>query len=96
MDELNEWLNKILEVNQKNGISTDNYVIEECSELIKELIKYRRGKSSIEDIIGETCDVLCTSLILLKNLGVGEEEIKFRIVNKCKKACRRYYNHGEV
>lgn len=93
---MDEWLNKLLEVNQTSGISQDNYIIEECSELMKELVKYRRKKSSKGIIVEEACDALAAIFILLKEFGVSREEIEYQIVNKCKKACRRYYNHGEV
>jgi len=35
-------------------------VIEECSELIKALCKYRRGKCTIDDLINEMVDVQIT------------------------------------
>lgn len=43
-----------------SGISQSTYVIEECSELIKELMKEQRGKGSEENILAEACDVYST------------------------------------
>ena len=61
---------------EKNGFDQDIFVLEEMSELQKELTKRLRGKNNINDIIEEGADVLLTSLILLRAYGYLEKEVK--------------------
>lgn len=72
------------------------YVIEECSELIKELMKQQRGKGSEKDILAEASDVLTTVFVLLTQYGVTEDFVKEQILYKCNRALERYNRNGEV
>lgn len=83
-------------VDSRSGVGQDTYVIEECSELIKELTKRRRGKGNDSDIIDEACDVLTTVLVLLHSMDVKEQTVCDKIVSKCRRAIDRYYENGEV
>ena len=60
----------------RNGVEQDVFVLEEMSELQKELMKHRRGKQNRDDIVDECVDVLLTIFILLEVYSVSEEEIK--------------------
>lgn len=55
-----ELLNDLCRINENSGIPQEIYVIEECSELLKELSKKARGKENVDSIIEELCDVVCT------------------------------------
>lgn len=86
----------ISEMDNKSGIPQSVYVIEECSELIKELMKQQRGKGSEKDILAEASDVLTTVFVLLTQYGVTEDFIKEQILYKCNRALERYSRNGEV
>jgi len=83
-------------VDAKTGAGQDTYVIEECSELIKELTKKRRGKGNDSAIVDEACDVLTTVMVLLHDLGVSEKQVIDNIVFKCSKAIGRFNDTGEI
>lgn len=61
---------------QRNGFEQDIFVLEEMSELQKELMKHRRGKENRNEIVDECVDVLLTIYILLQVYGATEDEIK--------------------
>ena len=61
---------------QRNGFKQDVFVLEEMSELQKELMKHRRGKENRNEIVEECVDVLLTILILLEVYDTSEEEIQ--------------------
>lgn len=60
----------------RNGTEQDVFVLEEMSELQKELMKHRRGKENRDEIVDECTDVLLTIFILLEVYGASEEEIQ--------------------
>lgn len=60
----------------RNGFEQDVFVLEEMSELQKELMKHRRGKENRNEIVDECTDVLLTIFILLEVYNASEEEIK--------------------
>lgn len=74
--------------------------IEEMSELIKELIKYKRSKihfrekqaASREHVVEEIGDVMFMMEYLKKIFGVFETEIHHTIVQKAKRTKERYIN----
>lgn len=80
----------------RTGIPQDIYVIEECSELIKELTKKQRGKGSEKDILAEACDVITTIFVLFAHYGVSKDFVKQQILYKCNRALARYNKSGEV
>lgn len=53
--EQKKLLNLII-INYGN-LSQEDMAIEECSELIKAILKHRRGKATIADLIDEIADV---------------------------------------
>lgn len=61
---------------QRNGVEQDVFVLEEMSELQKELMKHRRGKKNRDEIVDESVDVLLTIFILLQVYGATEDEVK--------------------
>lgn len=95
-DSLRNAICKLTEVDNESGVWQGIYVIEECSELTKELTKVQRNKGSVSRIIDEACDVLTTIFVLLNHLEVSEEFIKEQIIYKCNRAIDRYYDHREV
>jgi len=86
----------VSEMDAQSGVPQSIYVIEECSELIKELMKKRRGKGSEKDIVAEACDVLTTTFVLLTQYGISKEYVKAQILYKCNRALDRYQKTGEV
>lgn len=79
-----------------SGVSQSVYVVEECSELIKELMKRQREKGSEKDILAEACDVLTTIFVLLKQHNVSRNFVVEQILYKCNRALTRYHQNGEV
>lgn len=95
-NELQKAIHAVSEMDAASGVSQDVYVIEECSELIKELMKKQRGKGSAKDILEEACDVLTTVFVLLDQCEVPEDVVKAQILYKCDRALERYHRNGEV
>ncbi len=93
---LEEAIKAVSEMDASSGVSQSVYVIEECSELIKELMKQQRGKGSEKDILAEACDVLTTILVLLTQHGASKTFVKDQILYKCNRALERYRRNGEV
>lgn len=59
-----------------NGLqNVSNLVIEECSELTKELTKLYRNDGNDEHIKEEICDVIITINQLIYCLGISNEEL---------------------
>ena len=59
----------------KNKTAQDIFVLEEMSELQKELMKHRRGKENRNEIIDECVDVILTLNVLLRAYSATEAEI---------------------
>lgn len=83
-------------LNAITGVPYNTYVIEECSELIKVLMKKERGKQNDLDIVDEACDVLTTVLSYLHLMGISEKDIENQIVLKCNRALERFEKNKEV
>lgn len=84
-----ELLNDLCRINENSGIPQEIYVIEECSELLKELSKKARGKENVDSIIEELCDVVCTTLILLYKFKISDQYIQNQVTFKMKRAIDR-------
>lgn len=95
-DSMEKAIKAVSEMDAQSGVPQSIYVIEECSELIKELMKKRRGKGSEKDIVAEACDVLTTTFVLLTQYGISKEYVKAQILYKCNRALDRYQKTGEV
>ncbi len=93
---LQEWIGAVCTVDNCSGVPQSVYVIEECAELIKELMKEQRGKGQREQIVGEACDVLTTVAVLLHQYGVSREEVEAQIAFKCRRAVERWEKAGEA
>lgn len=53
---------------QQNRLDQTIYVTEECSELVKEFMKNKRGRDNRNKIVEEACDVLTTIFVLLTEM----------------------------
>lgn len=76
--------------------SQDIFVVEECSELTKELMKRYRGKGDYDRIIEEACDVLAATIVLLKDLSVDQQTVYQKVYGKYERALTRYNENGEL
>ncbi len=95
-DSVEEAIKAVSNMDSQSRVSQSVYVIEECSELIKELTKQQRGKGSEKDILAEASDVLTSVFVLLTQYGVTEDFVKSQILYKCNRALERYRRNGEV
>lgn len=93
---LDKAIKAVSEMDASSGVSQSVYVVEECSELIKELMKRQREKGSEKDILAEACDVLTTIFVLLKQHNVSRNFVVEQILYKCNRALTRYHQNGEV
>lgn len=67
----------IAKVANTNGPDLQLTLIEEeCTEILKEICKLRRGKGRRENLIEETIDVITASLVFLKQMGYSDELIR--------------------
>ena len=93
---LKKAIQAVSTMNTRSGIQQSIYVIEECSELIKELMKKQRGKGSEKDIIAEACDVLATLLVFFSQHDIPDYIIEAQLLYKYNRALERYNKTGEV
>ena len=94
--DLREAIKAVAVLDASSGVPQYVYVIEECSELIKELMKQQRRKDCEKDILAEACDVLTTVFIMLEQHGVTEDFVREMILYKCNRALSRFKKSGEV
>ena len=90
-----QLIREMSEINLNTGNSQEIYVTEECSELIKELMKDLRNKSDEEALIDEACDVLLTTLTLLYQHNVSWDCILAHFKTKIDRAKDRL-QAGEI
>ena len=95
-DSLKKAIAAVAKLDSTSGVPQSVYVAEECSELVKELMKKERRKGNNFAIIDEACDVLTTVFIMLYQYGVTEWTIQQNILAKCKRALERYEKFGEL
>lgn len=95
-DSLKKAIAAVAKLDSTSGIPQSVYVVEECSELVKELMKKERKKGNDFAIIDEACDVLTTVFIMLHQYGVTEWTIQQNILAKCNRALERYEKFGEL
>lgn len=84
------------QMDNTSGLNQSVIVVEECSELIKELMKKERKKGNNQLIIEEACDVLAAVFVLLYQYGASEDNIRSNIFHKYNRALARYNNTGEL
>ena len=83
---------RIKELAKLNGLNeVMNLVIEECSELIKELTKAHRGMGDVSNIEEEIADVLLVIYQLKYLLGTSDEDIKRIVEEKIERTMKEYY-----
>ena len=83
---------RIKELAKLNGLNVVmNLVIEECSELIKELTKAHRGKGDVSNIEEEIADVLLVIYQLMHLLDISEDDIKKIAEEKTERTMEIYY-----
>lgn len=68
-----------------------NLVIEECSELIKELTKARRGMGDVNNIEEEIADVVLVIKQLMHLLDITESDIEKIVEEKVERTMETYY-----
>ena len=95
-DSLKKAIAAVAKLDSTSGVPQSVYVVEECSELVKELMKKERKKGNNFAIIDEACDVLTTVFIILHQYGVTEWTIQQNILAKCNRALERYEKFGEL
>jgi NTP pyrophosphatase (non-canonical NTP hydrolase) len=69
--------------------------MEECSELIKEISKYLRGKSNRDNIIEEVADVLIMIKYLQLILNISDEELNEMKQFKINRTKNKYIKEGK-
>lgn len=70
-------------------ISQAVYILEEMSELSKEILKQERFKGSIDNIKEEMADVLCTILTYAVDNNIDVEDLEKYMVQKFKRGIAR-------
>lgn len=88
-------IQEMSELNLRTGNPQNIYVTEECSELIKELMKDLRKKPDKDALIDESCDVLLTTLTMLYQHNVGWDCVLEHFEAKINRAKTRIEN-GEI
>lgn len=82
--ETKELINKLVDLKTRIYDDHEIIVIEECSELIKEITKSIRALPSSSSIGEEGCDVLLTVYVLLRMRGISdasiEENIRYKVM----------------
>lgn len=83
---------RIKELAKLNGLNeVMNLVIEECSELIKELTKAHRGMGDVSNIEEEIADVVLVIKQLMHLLGITESDIEKIVEEKVERTMETYY-----
>lgn len=83
---------RIKELAKLNGLNeVKNLVIEECSELIKEMTKANRGFGDIGNIEEEIADVILVVNQLMHLLDISEEDIRRIVDEKVERTMETYY-----
>lgn len=87
LKELDELFFQVIEMNRLKDIPQDVLAIEECSEFIKERMKWRRYQTDFS--IEEGCDVICSMLAYLRMKDVSYDKIYDHIKTKLRRALDR-------
>lgn len=85
-------MNEIKELAELNGINlVTSLVIEECSELIKEMTKANRGIGNATNIKEEIADVILVIYQLMYLLDISDEDIGKIAGKKVERTMKTYY-----
>lgn len=88
---LEDLIERVANINTRaRWPSQDTLIIEECSELIKELCKLRRNIGDPDLIIEECCDVLCTIYVYFKIMQVHKDNVDEIMMRKLLRTVGRY------
>lgn len=91
---LESLIERVADINirakEPTHVAQDTLIIEECSELVKELCKLRRNIGDPDLIIEECCDVLCTIYVYFKILNVRKGDVDEIMMRKMLRTIRRY------
>ena len=83
---------RIKELAKLNGLDEImNLVIEECSELIKEITKSYRRMEDVNNIEEEIADVLLVIYQLMHLLDISEDDIRKTVEEKVERTMQTYY-----
>lgn len=96
---MEKYIDTCYELIKKLNKSTDSqiiYVVEESSELIKELCKLKRNKGDINLIVEECADVITSIILLLITLDIDLEQIIDYGIYKNNRAIKRYVDKKEL
>lgn len=83
-----ELMRQIDRLAAKNSKMDDVFLLEEMSELQKELMKRRRGKENRDNIIEEAADVLLTLLTFLESYNAPMDSIYSAMLFKANRALK--------
>lgn len=91
---LEDLIDRVADINTRAKgpahVAQDTLIIEECSELVKELCKLRRNIGDPDRIIEECCDVLCTIYVYFKILHVRKGDVDEIMMRKLLRTVGRY------
>lgn len=90
-----EAILKVAKYTKDSGMDQGIYTTEECSELIKELMKRSRGKDNFDALVEEACDTLASVSVLLAYLEVPENIIEDKVFFKMNRAATRFEETGK-
>ena len=83
---------RIKELAKLNGLNeVMNLVIEECSELIKEMTKAHRGMGDVSNIEEEIADVVLVVNQLMHLLDITDADIEKTVEEKVERTMQTYY-----
>lgn len=88
---LNGLIEELGDIHSSMETPTYIYTVEECSELQKELMKVQRKQGKIDFVVEEACDVMLTTLMLLRDLDVDDETIVERMEYKARRAISEFH-----
>lgn len=71
-------------------------VEEECTELLKEICKLRRGKCDREHLMEETIDVVTACMVYNQVCGGSLEDLIEKAAHKINRAIKRYETNGDM
>lgn len=95
-DTLKDRLEEFRDIIAAEDFDQTIVVEEECTELLKEICKFRRGKGVRENLIEEAVDVITASLVYAQVCGAELEDILDRAQDKIIRAIKRYREMGEM
>ena len=84
---------KIIELSKHNNLAQEVYVMEECSELQKEMAKYYRKKGDLTHCKEEFIDVVASFYVFAVMYNIDLKDIDDTINHKYHRAILRFNNN---